>query len=169
MAFNLARCRQVTELRDIIAAPKSDIRLGTWQTGKVPRADFPIARKAYSLGRSFEWCVITFEAAGEEIRVLVIFNQAKEKYDAVLGVMGTAGLRVLCAYQYHAGEPGWHCHATCDDASTIPTGIFRGPWVRRVPLGNRPHRRLGFGIDSRAQAVRVAQHRYKIFAKGPLL
>lgn len=157
------------KLRDIIAAEKTSVKVGSWHTGKVPRGDFPIARAAYRLGSSFEWCVISFQALGAEARVLVILNPAKEKYDAVLGVMGATGLRVLCSYEYHAAEPGWHCHATCEDASTLPVGIFRGPWIRRIPGGNRHHRRLDFSIDTRTSAVRFAQDAYRIFEKGPLL
>jgi hypothetical protein len=157
------------ELRDIIAADKSQIKTGPWHKGKVPKADFPIAKQAYSLGNSFQWCVITFQALGAEIRVLVILNPAKEKYDAILGVMGPTGLRVMSSYQYHAGEPGCHCHATCDDAGKVPMGIFRGPWVKRIPLARGYHRRLDFEITDQTEAARFALDHYRIFERGTLL
>ena len=156
-------------LRTLIAAPKSGIRIGSWHNGKVPRADFPIARKAYGLGASFEWCIISLQPLGAEVRVLVIFHAGKQKYEAIFGVMSTNGARILCSYQYHPGEPGWHCHATCDDATQIPAGIFRGPWVSRIPRPNQPHRRNVFGINDRERAVRFAQDVYGIFQKGDLL
>jgi hypothetical protein len=157
------------KLRDIVAAPKSDIKIGAWRAGKVPKADFPIAKSPLRLGSSFQWCVITFQALSAEIRVLVLFNPMKEKYDAILGVMATGVVRVLCAYEYHATEPGWHVHATCDKASALPAGIFRGPWIRRIPAGGRHHRRKDFGIVDKQDALRFALDRYRIENKGPLL
>lgn len=50
------------DLRTIIAAEKSDIKINAWHTGKVPRADFPLAKSPLRLGASFEWCVVTFTA-----------------------------------------------------------------------------------------------------------
>lgn len=66
------------ELRDIVLADKSDIKVGPWHSGKVPKADFPIAKNAYRLGSLYEWCVITFEALGVEVRVLVVLNPGKK-------------------------------------------------------------------------------------------
>ena len=156
-------------LRRIVGAPKSKIKLGGWHTGKVPKKDFPMARQAYSLGASFRWCVILFEAIGIECRVLVILNAAKEKYEAVLGVMSPDALKVLCSYEYHAGEPGWHCHAACDDLSSVPIGYMRGPWVRRLPHAKRTHRSLDFGIKDETEAVRFALTCYKIETQGTLI
>ena len=128
-----------------------------------------MARQAYSLGASFRWCVILFEAIGIECRVLVILNAAKEKYEAVLGVMSPDALKVLCSYEYHAGEPGWHCHAACDDLSSVPIGYMRGPWVRRLPHAKRTHRSLDFGIKDETEAVRFALTCYKIETQGTLI
>jgi hypothetical protein len=93
-------------LRQIVCAPKTNIKVGAWRAGKVPRADFPMAKSAYGLGNSFKWCVISFEALGAECRVLVVMNEPKQKYEAVLGVMASNSLRILCTYEYHPSEPG---------------------------------------------------------------
>jgi hypothetical protein len=110
-------------LRQVIHAPKGGIKIGGWNLGKVPKKDFPLARSAYGLGASFQWCVINFSALDADFRVLVIFHPAKEKYDAILGAMSAQGLRVICSYQYHAGEPGWHCHAACGDLEAFRRGF----------------------------------------------
>jgi hypothetical protein len=61
-----------------------------------------------------------------------VFNEAKQKYEAILGVMAAdKSLRILCSYEYHASEPGWHCHATHDDTVTLSHGFMRGPWMKR--------------------------------------
>jgi hypothetical protein len=160
-------------LKDIIRAPKTEIVIGGWHAGRVERKDFPIAKKAYRLGSSFQWCVITFQALGAECRVLVVRNDGKQKYEAVLGVMGANGmLRILCTYEYHASEPGWHCHATHDDVSTLSAGTMRGPWIRRIPGPRKPHRcgkYSKFTMSDAKQAIRFAVDRYKIAEKGPLL
>lgn len=157
-------------LRALIGAAKSQIRVGEWRNGKVPRASFPLARKAYRLGSAFEWCVITFHALGHECRVLVIVNVAKESFKAIVGVVDEDTIRVLCSYEFHPDvHTGWHCHACCDDTSDIPTGLMRGPWVRRLPGARRTHRRQNFGIDGRSEAVRAAVDCYHLFEKGPLL
>jgi hypothetical protein len=155
-------------LRRIIRAQKTAIKIGPWRSGKVPKADFPIARKAYGLGNSYEWCVVTFQALGGHFRVLVVLNEPKEKYEAILGLMASGMLRLLCSYQWHADEPGWHCHATCDDPATVPRGIMRGPWIRRIPKARRLHRHQQFNV-TKASAVQLAIDRYKIEEKGPLL
>ena len=83
----LSECR----LREIIRAPKDDIKIGQWRSGKVPRADFPLARGSYNLGTAYKWNVITFHVLGTECRVLVVFNEGKQKYEAILGTMGARG------------------------------------------------------------------------------
>lgn len=156
-------------LRRLVGAPKGNIKLGGWQTGKVPKKDFPMARQAYSLGSSFRWCVVSFEALDIECRVLVILNLDKEKYEAILGAMSPDNLKVLCSYEYHAGEPGWHCHAACDDLSVVPVGYMRGPWVRRIPHAKRTHSRPDFGIKDETGALRFALACYKIESQGTLI
>jgi hypothetical protein len=155
-------------LRRIIRAPKTAIKIGSWRAGKVPKADFPIARQAYGLGNSYEWCVVSFQAMGADFRVLIVLHEAKQKYQAMLGAMAGGILRLLCSYEWHASEPGWHCHATCEDASNIPRGIMRGPWIRRIPKANKPHRRQKFEV-TKANAVRLAIDQYRIEEPGALL
>ena len=160
-------------LREIIRAPKSEIEIGKWRAGKVPKSDFPLFKNAYNLGSAFKWNVITFQALGAECRVLVVFNAGKQKYEAILGVMGSRGImRVLCSYEYHASEPGWHCHATHDDSESLSNSFMRGPWVKRIPSAKKLHRQPKFAkftIGDEVEALRFALRRYKIDQKGSLL
>jgi len=158
------------DLGRVILAQKSAIKVGSWRSGKVPRADFPLGRNAFRLGSSVQWCVVSFQVLGAEGRVLVVFNPGKEKFQAVLGVMGVGSvLHVLCDYQYHATEPGWHAHASCEPASRIPAGVLRGPWIKRIPAPRAWHRRADFALDGQEGALRFALDRYRIYEKGPLL
>ncbi|HTS42619.1 MAG TPA: hypothetical protein VMH84_18995 [Xanthobacteraceae bacterium] len=159
-------------LKQIVRASKSNIKVGQWRSGKVPKADFPMARSAYALGNSFRWCVISFETLGAECKVLVVINEPKQKYEAVLGVMGPIGLRILCTYEYHATEPGWHTHATHVNADTLSHGYMRGPWIKRIPGPQKLHRANKFPkfkIGDETAAIRFAYDRYKIREKGTLL
>ena len=161
-------------LKEVIRASKSDIQIGkNWRSGKVPKADFPLAKGAYNLGSAYKWNTITFQALGAECRVLVVFNEGKQKYEAILGVIGSRGvMRVLCTYEYHASEPGWHCHATHDDSESISNTFMRGPWVKRVPAARKMHRQgkyQSFRIGDEGAAIRFALKRYKIEEKGSLL
>jgi hypothetical protein len=107
--------------------------------------------------------------------VLIVVNPSKERYEAILGVMSDGILRILCNYQYHAPEIGWHCHASCGDIAGIPVGFMRGPWVRRIPKPKSTHKRLDFGISDgsvdarRDVATKLAIDRYRIEAQGSLL
>jgi hypothetical protein len=162
----------IVNLRQIIRAPKANIAIGKWRSGKVPRADFPMAKSAYGLGSSFKWNVVSFEALGAECRVLVVVNQQKQKYEAVLGVMGLRGLRILCTYEYHPSEPGWHAHATHVEADTLSQGCMRGPWIKRVPAPQKLHRNgkfPRFTIGDESAAIQFALRRYRIEEKGTLI
>jgi len=156
-------------LREIVAAGKTNIKVGPWKAGKIPRADFPLAKSAYRLGNAYRWCIISFDAVGGSFKCAVIFNRGKAKYEAILAVANGTALRVLCSYQFHEGEPGWHCHAACGAVDALPNGIMRGPWIRRLPLAKKPHRRREFLIDSDQRAIQAALKRYQIEEKGPLL
>lgn len=157
-------------LRSIVRAPKTDIKFGTWHNGKVPRKDLPMAKQAYGLGSAYRWCAVSFVALGVECRVLIVLNRAKQKFEAILGVLiGAETLRILCSYEYHASEPGWHCHAACDEITKVPLGYMRGPWVRRLPAAKRTHSRQDFGVEDDDAALRFALRCYRIEERGPLI
>lgn len=156
-------------VRDVIASEKTDIVLSKWKSGKVSRADFPLSKakgRAYRLGASFRWRVISFSALGEAFKVLVLLDEGRHFYRAVLAQVVGSDLRILCQHEYHATDPGWHCHISSGPVSIIPTGIMRGPWVRRWPKRGGSHRE--FNIDE-SSAVAKAQSVYRIHERGLLL
>jgi hypothetical protein len=159
----------LTRLQEIVRTSKEAINVGQWRNGKVPKADFPLAKNAYGLGSSYHWCVIKFEALSLQCRVLVVLNIAKQKYEAILGVLADGRMRILCSYEYHAAEPGWHCHACCGEVSKVPLGFMRGPWVRRLPKAHATHNRLDFNIPDQTAAVRFAIDCYGIESEGSLI
>lgn len=69
-----------------------------------------------------------------------------------------ADLKVLCQHEYHASEPGWHCHFTSKDTRDIPPGAAR-PHLNRRPKFERIVDAEAFGV-SEDSALRVAAYRY---------
>src|SRR3546814_6406221 len=89
MASNFCYNRQM-RLQDLINAPKSDVHVGEWKKGKIPRADFPLSRarsKDYKYSSAYDWCVIRFRALGADCRVRVLLREGREIYYATLGVV----------------------------------------------------------------------------------
>src|SRR3546814_16446394 len=109
-------------LQDLINAPKSDVHVGEWKKGKIPRADFPLSRarsKDYKYSSAYDWCVIRFRALGADCRVRVLLREGREIYYATLGVVEGGDTKILCSYEYHGTEPGWHCHVKCGDVALV--------------------------------------------------
>ena len=133
-------------LKGIIAANKAAVDTGDWKRGEIPRSKWPSRRakaKAYKYGPLYQWRVISFQAAGHDCRVLLLFNEAKRIFRATLGVTMGGETTVLCDYEYHASEPGWHCHARCGDVVTINPAHNRFGSIR-LPKASAPHRRAEF-------------------------
>lgn len=150
----------------IIRAEKSDIQIGAWGQGHIPPRQFYLRAKptTFKLGPLWEWAVIKFTALGQQFRILVLFNGAKEIYRAILAVDIGGEMKALCVHEFHASEPGWHCHAVLDSQSA-PTGWARRG-MRRHPRGAKIHE--PFDV-TKGNALRIAQKIYRIEAHGPLL
>ncbi|ESZ09322.1 hypothetical protein NKH47_12685 [Mesorhizobium sp. M1060] len=133
-------------LRGIIAAEKSAVDTGDWKRGEIPRSKWPSRRakaKAYKYGPLYQWRILFFQAAGQDCRVLLLFNESKRIFRATLGVTKSGETLVICDYEYHASEPGWHCHARCSDLAGINSAHNRFGGVR-LPKAGSFHRRTEF-------------------------
>jgi hypothetical protein len=133
-------------LRSLIRAEKSSIKSGDWKQGEIPRAQWPSRRakaKFYKWGPLYQWRIVTFSALDYECRVLILLNENKNIFRATLGVTSQGDTTVLCDYEFHASEPGWHCHARCEEAAAIDAGTNRFGSMRLPKAGNR-HRRTDF-------------------------
>jgi len=133
-------------LKTLIGSVKSSVKTGEWRRGEIPRSQWP-SRKAkskfYKWGPLYTWRIITFSVEGRDCRVLLLFNENKQIFRASLGVTSQGDTLVLCDYEFHASEPGWHCHARCGDISSISAGTNRFGAVRLPSFGSR-HRREEF-------------------------
>jgi hypothetical protein len=158
-------------LPDVLRLSKSNINIGPWNRGRIARSDFPLSRaraKNYRFGQEYIWRVISFECEGEQFRILLLFNGNKNIYRATLGIEKDKSLAVLCHHEYHASEPGWHCHFTLEEHDKVPVGQFRWWRMRRWPSARVAHKHMQFGV-TQASALTVAAERYRFRAQGDLL
>jgi hypothetical protein len=133
-------------LRALIGAPKHSVRTGEWKRGEIPRSYWPSRRaksKAYKYGPLYTWRIVSFHALGADCRIRILLNLDKQIFRATFGVTESGETTVLCDYEFHASEPGWHCHARCGDAALINSGTNRFGSVR-VPKAGDKHRRTDF-------------------------
>lgn len=142
-------------VQDVIRADKSNIATGEWGAGKYSKSKFPLSkagRRAYSLGTSWRWRFLEFDALGYHFVVRLIINEGKMIARAHLALKTTKDCTVICCYEYHPDlEIGWHLHTLCgekNDVETAPTGtLVHGPWVKRLPGARYRHRRKTFTRD----------------------
>lgn len=133
-------------LKTLISANKLSMKHGEWKSGRIPRTLWPSRRaksKAYKFGSSYKWRVLTFCASDYDCRLLILLNLNKQIFRATLGVSIEGDTISICDYEFHASEPGWHCHARCDDISTLDPSVNRFGG-QRMPLTENFHRRVEF-------------------------
>jgi len=154
-------------LKEVIRSPKTNVKIGEWHIGHVPRSKFPMSRartKSYRFGPDWKWRLVTFEVAGNLCRILLLLNESKEIYRARLAVEMEGDMLVLCEHEYHATEAGWHCHLTLEPISSAPVGAARygkTKWPRHPS-------RMDFGV-TKENALSVAAKRFCFEARGDLL
>lgn len=157
-------------IADIIRAQKTDINVSAWHVGHIPRATFPLSLarpKNYKFGPEYRWRVVTFDCLRFSFRLLIIFNEGKQIYRATLAMEVDQDLAVLCQYEFHASEPGWHCHVTFREMDDLPRGVTRSH-LRRWPSANTAPSRPEFGARE-ANAVGLAAGRFRLSGPGSLL
>ena len=153
-------------LIEVIRAGKANIQIGNWGNGHIPPRHFALRAKpsSFNLGPRWDWLVIRFEALNHSFRVLVLLNSAKQIYRAVLAVEVDGVAKVLCLHEFHASEPGWHCHFV-GDADDAPEG-WRRRGMHRRPRGAKLDD--DFGV-TKADAAHCAIRVFGIEPHGTLI
>lgn len=154
-------------LKDFIRASKTNVDLGTWAEGHIPRSAFPMSRlkeKRYKYGPEYHWRVVKFDALEQRCRILILLNENKQIMRARFGVELNGDMVVLCDYEFHATEPGWHCHVTLDPVNSAPSGAAR----REKSKWPKNSSRREFGVVQ-ANALTAAAERFNFEAQGDLL
>lgn len=157
----------MTTLKDIIRSKKTNIDTGKWTRGHIPRSAFPMSRlkdKRYKFGPEYSWRLVKFEALTKPCRILIFFNDNKEILRARLGVEVNGDMVVLSDYEFHATEPGWHCHVAVKPISELGSGAARVQ-TKKWPKNSSQKE---FRIDEAGALSFVAKH-YNFEAQGDLL
>ena len=158
------------DIKDIVRAQKTDVHVSDWRIGHVPRSTFPLSLarpKNYKFGPEYRWRLVRFDCLQRSFRMLVLFNEGKQIYRATLGMEVGDDLVVICQHEFHASEPGWHCHVTFRDIDDLPRGVSR-THLRRWPSANTEPSRPEFGVRE-GNAVSLAATRFRVSSPGTLL
>jgi hypothetical protein len=154
-------------LTDIIRSEKSGLDTGKWLAGHVPRAAFPMSRlkdKRYRYGPDYSWRLVKFDAGACPCRILILLNESREVMRARLGVEVNSDMVVLSDYEFHATEPGWHCHVSLSHVAAIGSGAAR-QGKKKWPQQSS---KKDFGVDRASALTLVAKH-FNFAAQGELL
>ena len=157
-------------LKEFLRGTKLVLDEGKWGAGHIPRSAFPLSglsNKRYKYGPEYKWRVVRFECVAEVCRVLILLNEDKQIYRATLGIEDGGDLRVLCQHEYHASEPGWHCHFKTADHKNVDPGYVRKN-SRRWPSVRGQHSKMEFNV-SQSSAITKAADRFGFRVQGDLL
>ena len=150
---------------DVIRADKSDVKIGPWDEGAVPRAKFPLTRNKLSLGRGWKWRIVTFSALGHDFVVLIAMSEEKESYRATLAMKFEKTLKVVCFHELHTDHWNWHCHLIRGNVHDTFPGVLRDKNLMSVwPTFSKSECTVPFDVDE-GSALTLAAARYR-FAKG---
>lgn len=146
------------KLRRVINGLKTIKDWGTWKVGvKMPKTAFPVSRSGFKVPSPYTWRVVRFECEGDTYRLLMFYRLDLQRCAYYLGREVGADLLVLCRYEFHPGEPGWHMHCVCDDKNQQVGRL--GSDEKRLPHWESFHREMTLGIasndDAHKRAVRV--------------
>lgn len=150
-------------------AKKSEISIGNWSTGKMPRTAFPMSgsrTRAYRLGKAWNWSIITFNSADSQYRILVAFRTDKEQFQAKLAVNDAGDMKLVARLEYHPTHDGWHVHYANQPMDKVPSGIVCGPWVKRKEC--LKHQDFGFlENQAKSRAVTIVLNVFGLRYSGP--
>lgn len=154
-------------LRDIIRSYKENIRFGKWQQGNMQPSAFKLRNDLRTVrqGRGYSWRVIMFEVTGESFRVLILYNPSRSIYRATLGVEEAGVVTILCVHEFHASEPGWHCHA--DPSCEKDVSHWNHRDLQRWP--KRPYARTEYDVLTEDRATEIALRFYRVSERGTLI
>ncbi len=156
-------------LSDIIRAEKSDVRIGDWESGSIPKAKFPINRKKLSLGRGWKWRVVTFRAAQENFVVLVALSAEKESYRATLAMNDGQTLKVICFHELHTDHWNWHCHLIRGNVHETFPGVLRDKNLMSAwPVFTESKCTVPFNVTEES-ALTIAAARFRFAVGGGFL
>lgn len=145
------------------------MKIGGWQSGAIPKGQFPLARYKLELGRGWEWRLVTFEALDQKFILLIKLNLEKEQYQAILVMEDGTSLKVICHHDLHTSHFNWHCHFIDGDVHETHAGVLRDKErMRRWPAFRSSECTTPF-IPNKQNALSLAAIRFGFNGNGDLL
>jgi hypothetical protein len=157
-------------VKQIIRAEKGTVTVSEWKSGHISPASFPLSkvkRKTYKFGPEYQWRIVNFECLGQKFRILLLPNENKQIFRASLGAEDNGDTILMCHHEWHASEPGWHCHVSFNEVESLPSGVSRSH-LKRYPKPGVNHKKIEFHIDTK-NALSFAAEVYKFSAQGDLI
>ena len=110
---------------DIIRAPKDDIKIGGWKSGKIPASAFPLNKRKFPHSSDWIWRVIEFTVNECKCRVLIRLNVDKSYYSSILAIEDQEQIQIICHHELHLSHLNWHCHFVTGNISETMPGVLR--------------------------------------------
>lgn len=120
--------------------------------------------KRYKFGPDYAWRVVKFDAVGQSCRVLIQLNLDKQILRSRLGVLINGDTVVLSDFEFHATEPGWHCHVTLQPIARLVPGAARHEKTKWPKDSSKKE----FNVDE-SNALSVVAAHYNFQAQGELI
>lgn len=152
-------------LAEIIRAPKSDIVIGSWKTGKVPASAFPIGKqKRLPQAEAWQWRVVEFKVPKYECRVLIRLNSEIQYFSSILSIDNGELIQIICHHEIHLSHKNWHCHFVPGDVSRTYPGVLRDrDLMRSFEAEPSKAPQVSFEVDE-FSALAYASQRYRFDA-----
>lgn len=93
-----------------------------------------VSDKSYKFGPDYIHRFVYFEIQQHKYTIWILLNESKSISRARLGLEVGQDMVVLCDHEWHASEPGWHCHFTREDQGKVEPGAVR-TGKKRWPRG----------------------------------
>ncbi|WP_370194126.1 MULTISPECIES: hypothetical protein [Aurantimonas] len=156
-------------ISDIIRADKQNVTIGEWETGPIPKAKFPLTRSKLSLGRGWNWRVVTFNALTQRFVVLVALSEEREYYRATLAMRDGKTLKVICFHELHADHWNWHCHLIRGNVHNTFPGVLRDKNLMSAwPVFTKRECTVPFNVTQKS-ALTIAAARFRFAEDGGFL
>lgn len=157
------------KLRKIIGSQKTITDYGDWKSGiKMPKTAFPLSKStSFKIAKAFNWRIIRFECLGAKFRLLICYRIDLHRFITYMAKDVNGDMMILARYEYHAGEPGWHLHAICDDEKH-DAGRTGGDDKRMPPYGMF-HKNLDFDVFSDEAAFNKVTKAFKLENRAPFV
>lgn len=109
------------------SAEKTDVRTGSWKTGKMPKTIIR-TKGPFVLAGSWCWRVITFSVGEQTHTILLAHRAERADFMAMLFHSGKEAT-LLCRVDHHGSHPGWHVHYQAE--RPFQTGVTNFPRLKK--------------------------------------